>query len=67
MEVGSPTNTSPELREKKRRYLEAGADQVWICGEDGAMSSFLADSPDDGLEASLLCPEFSPSLPRGPS
>jgi len=64
VEVVSPTNTRPELWEKKRLYFEAGADEVWICGEDGAMSFFLADSPDEEATASRICPDFPQVLSR---
>ncbi len=64
VEVVSPTNTRPELLEKKRLYFEAGADEVWICGEDGGMAFFLADRPDEQAVASRICPEFPLTLPR---
>jgi Uma2 family endonuclease len=64
VEVVSPSNTRPELWEKKRLYFEAGADEVWICGEDGSMCFFLAERPDDEAEGSRICPAFPQALPR---
>lgn len=58
VEVVSPTNTRPELIEKKRLYFEAGADEVWICGEDGNVVFFLKTTPDEEANSSKLCPEF---------
>ena len=55
VEVISPSNTRREIDEKKRLYLEAGAQEVWTCGRDGTMKFFDASGP---LPASSLCPEF---------
>ena len=40
VEVRSPTNTDAEMRLKRRLYLEAGAEEVWICDEEGRMRFF---------------------------
>lgn len=56
-------NTRPELEEKKRLYFEAGASEVWICGETGAISFFLAAQPDIEAPASQLCPGFPAQVP----
>ncbi len=63
VEVVSPTNTRPELIEKKRLYFEAGAEEVWICGEDGNLSFFLQSSPNLEASNSRLCPDFPGQLP----
>ena len=55
VEVLSPSNSRPEIEEKKRLYLEAGALEVWTCDKGGPMKFFDANGP---LPASLLCPEF---------
>jgi len=41
-EVLSPTNVEGEIVEKKRAYLAAGALEVWIVTEDGALHIFDA-------------------------
>lgn len=40
IEVRSPTNTDAEMRLKRRLYLEGGAEEVWVCDEDGRMRFF---------------------------
>ncbi|MEM6644998.1 MAG: Uma2 family endonuclease [Bacteroidota bacterium] len=42
VEVLSPGNTSAEMAEKRRLYVEAGAEEVWLCGIDGRMQFFTA-------------------------
>jgi Uma2 family endonuclease len=41
VEVLSPTNTRQEIEHKKSLYLEAGAEEVWICDLRGRMIFFL--------------------------
>jgi len=41
-EVLSPTNVDAEITEKKRAYLAAGALEVWIVAENGALRVFDA-------------------------
>lgn len=40
VEVLSPTNSRPELREKIAAYLAAGAIEVWLVAEDGTVEMF---------------------------
>ena len=55
IEVKSPGNSMPELLEKKELFLDAGAREVWIHKEHGAMSFY----DQNGLrERSALCPDF---------
>ena len=63
VEVVSPTNTRPELLEKKRLYFEADAEEVWICGEDGSLSFFLRSAPNEEAPGSDFCPTFPTQLP----
>jgi Uma2 family endonuclease len=42
IEVRSPSNTDDEMALKTRLYLEAGALEVWIVSEEGAMQVFDA-------------------------
>ncbi len=57
VEVLSPSNTEPEMREKTRLYFDAGAKEVWICGLDGAMT-FLVPTDAPPRDRSPLCPRF---------
>jgi Uma2 family endonuclease len=57
VEVVSPSNTEAELREKMALYFDAGAQEVWLCADDGAMS-FLAAGTAEPLAASQICPRF---------
>lgn len=38
VEVISASNSREEMDKKKALYFEAGAREVWFCGEDGALS-----------------------------
>ena len=42
-------------------YLAAGATEVWLCDEAGALKFFNADGE---LPASVLCPKFPQSLAK---
>ena len=55
VEVKSPSNSMPELLEKKGLFLDAGAREVWIRKANGEMLFY----DHEGLrERSGLCPEF---------
>jgi len=56
VEVLSPSNTEAEIQEKMALYLDAGAKEVWVCAESGAMSFFGAGTKS--LTGSHLCPDF---------
>jgi Uma2 family endonuclease len=58
VEVLSPSNSKPEMEEKRALYFEAGAQEVWICGLDGKMEFYTADLS----AASRLCPMFPGQL-----
>lgn len=62
IEALSPSNTEPEMREKRKLYFEAGALEFWLCAADGAMSFFSADDPEVALPASKVCPEFPEAI-----
>jgi Uma2 family endonuclease len=55
VEVFSPSNSLPEMEEKRSLYFDAGASEVWFCREDGAMEFH---GPGGPLTSSSLCPEF---------
>lgn len=42
IEIVSPSNSNDEIREKTRAYLAAGAQEVWIIGEDASVHRFAA-------------------------
>lgn len=55
VEVLSPDNTSDEIATKRALYFEAGAQEVWVCTDDGTVSFFASTGP---LKRSALCPRF---------
>jgi Uma2 family endonuclease len=54
VEVLSPSNSEPEMNEKRALYFEAGAHEVWICRRDGKMEFYTPDLAG----SSRLCPLF---------
>lgn len=58
-EVLSPTNVDAEIVEKKRAYLAAGALEVWIVTEDGALRIFDAagERPASRFPATVHLPD----------
>lgn len=57
VEVLSPSNTDAEIQEKMKLYFDAGAKEIWICSESGAMS-FFGPGAIQPISGSQLCPEF---------
>ncbi len=55
VEIISPTNVLEEQMHKGSLYLQAGAEEFWLCDELGNMRFFDASG---SLERSRLCPEF---------
>jgi Uma2 family endonuclease len=55
VEIRSPSNTDEEMAHKRALYFEAGADEVWICDEDGTMHFFDAEG---AMDASRRAPGF---------
>jgi Uma2 family endonuclease len=58
VEVLSPSNSEPEMNEKRALYFEAGAREVWLCGLDGKKEFYTPDLS----AASRLCPLFPGQL-----
>lgn len=58
VEVLSPDNTESEMREKRALYFDAGAKEVWICAQSGAMTFFQAAAADTLMPASRTFPDF---------
>ena len=55
VEVRSPSNSPEEMQVKLEAYFDAGAVEVWFCGENGQM---FFHAPEGLLERSRLCPKF---------
>lgn len=55
VEVLSPSNTDEEMEQKRALYFEAGAEEVWLCSDEGAMRFFDVDGE---REASSRVPAF---------
>ena len=55
VEVKSPSNSEKAMKWKAALYFESGAQEVWFCGEDGAMRFF---NPQGELQRSELFGEF---------
>ena len=62
VEVRSPSNTDREMNEKKVLYFEAGAEEVWMCSEEGDMEFFGKHDPGHRLERSTISPDFPPRI-----
>ena len=59
VEVLSDGNTASEIAEKRRLYLEEGAQEVWTCAPDGTMTFH---DETGALDASALVPSFPPRI-----
>ncbi|MEM1296249.1 MAG: Uma2 family endonuclease [Verrucomicrobiota bacterium] len=55
VEIVSPSNSKEELEGKVALYLEAGAEEVWICNNQGSIE-FRSGTGE--LKSSLVAPEF---------
>ena len=55
----SDSNDWDEMREKRRLYVEAGAEEVWVVGEGGAVWFWDSNSK---MDASGLVPDFPNQL-----
>ena len=55
VEIISPSNMPEEQMHKGQLYLQAGAEEFWLCNELGDLRFFDANGP---LERSRICPEF---------
>ena len=55
IEVLSPSNSEAEMRDKRRLFFEAGAEEFWLCNLDGAMTFYDASGQ---IDASKLVPAF---------
>jgi len=55
IEVCSRSNTDEEMTEKRTLYFEQGAQEVWICDQNGSMSFY---NSQEQLVQSELVPKF---------
>lgn len=58
IEVLSPSNTREEMLEKMNLFFATGAQEVWLCHEDGRMEFFRADNASQPVPQSAMCPGF---------
>lgn len=59
IEVLSASNSAEEMAHKRKLYFEAGAEEVWVCDEQGQVQFF---STAGSLKRSRLCPKFPARL-----
>jgi Uma2 family endonuclease len=57
IEVLSGSNSRGEMDDKMKLYFTAGAEEVWLCDENGHVEFFVRGSIG-AVPASRLCPEF---------
>ncbi|TDU81521.1 putative restriction endonuclease [Prosthecobacter fusiformis] len=57
VEVVSPGNRKYEIQGKMQLYFAQGAQEVWLCDDQGNMEFFLHDS-EGPVAKSRLCPDF---------
>lgn len=56
VEIVSRSNTMEEMLGKMQLYFARGAEEVWLCDEDGRMTFYRHDA--NGPCDSMLCPDF---------
>ena len=62
IEILSPSNCREEMLEKMTLYYAKGAQEVWLCDEQGVMEFFSALSAPQPTPASQLCLGFPPQI-----
>jgi Uma2 family endonuclease len=55
VEVRSPTHTDTEIDERRQLYLDAEAEEVWICAGDGSLTFYDSHG---AIESSHRAPSF---------
>jgi len=55
VEILSPSNSEREMSEKIDLYLAKGANEVWLCDDEGNLTIY---APQGRIEASRLFPNF---------
>ena len=61
VEILSPSNTREEMLGKMLLYYAAGAEEVWLCDEEGVLE-FFAKGRSESVAVSALCPDFPQRL-----
>ncbi|MEA5533522.1 Uma2 family endonuclease [Crocosphaera sp. XPORK-15E] len=61
VEIISASNTLEEMKTKRDLYLEAKAEEVWLCDEAGNLSFY---NKQGKLDKSLLVPQFPQQVKR---
>lgn len=56
VEIRSSSNSSTEMMGKMQLYFARGAEEVWLCDEDGNITFYRHD--ESGPGSSKLCPDF---------
>lgn len=59
IEVLSPSNTTAEMNHKKALYFEKGAEEFWLCAQNGLMSFY---DKNGQLHHSKLAPDFPSTI-----
>lgn len=62
VEILSPSNSREEMLEKMTLYYAKGAQEVWLCDEEGRIEFFTALSAPQPVPVSALCPDFPPQI-----
>jgi Uma2 family endonuclease len=62
VEILSPSNCREEMLEKMTLYFAKGAEEVWLCDEDGKMEFFTSRSAPKPVTSSVVCPSFPPQI-----
>ena len=55
VEILSPSNSTAEIKQKRALYFAAGAQEVWICHQNGLFRFF---DPESEISNSFLLPRF---------
>jgi len=58
VEILSPSNCREEMLEKMTLYYAKGAQEVWLCDEEGRLEFFTASSAPHPVPISVLCQAF---------
>ena len=58
VEILSTSNCREEMLDKMTLYYAKGAEEVWLCDEDGRMEFFTAASAPQPVPVSVRCPGF---------
>jgi Uma2 family endonuclease len=60
VEIQSPSNSLPQILERKDWFFATGAQEFWYCDPRGGMHFH---KPSGAVDQSVLCPKFPKTLP----